>query len=125
MGDTASIRRIFSEVDKDGSGELEWNSSEIRTFIALLFKSKGLPVPKVDERTWYSWYREVDHDHKHRMSMKEADEYAKHIFERILQLNGKTLKTQPVALVRYQTAGTGPTVFHQTPRLTDIFTPRV
>jgi len=98
--DSGTVEKVFNSCD-DGDGELRWNNHEIMDFVNKLFAAKGMPPPAVGERTYIAWYQEVDHNHSGGMSKDEAKEFAKHVFERILQLHGQDVP-QPVSIVKLQ-----------------------
>lgn len=86
---SVDIRALFAEVDCNQSGTLQWETSEIITFVQRFFQQKSLPVPDVPQAVWYQWFREVDHNNDGHMQLEEAIEFVRHIFERILQCKGK------------------------------------
>merc|ERR1719265_2199616 len=94
-----TIQGIFKQVDKGGSGYLEWNNSQIKNFVNEVFKAKGLPIPNVPESVWYQMYREVDHNGDYKLEQNEAVEFALHCFQRILQMHDQPVK-MPVTVIR-------------------------
>lgn len=83
------VLRVFNEVDRNGNRLLTWNDSEIRCFIRRVFDAMGLPTPQLPETVWYQLYREVDIDGTYSMSQAEALEFAKHVYQRILDFYPK------------------------------------
>eukprot|EP00397_Hematodinium_sp_SG-2012_P005507 GEMP01005527.1.p1 GENE.GEMP01005527.1~~GEMP01005527.1.p1 ORF type:complete len:622 (+),score=120.42 GEMP01005527.1:67-1932(+) len=86
----AVLEKLFKDIDCANTGQLEWNNSEIRKFVRLVFEAHGFPIPRMSETIWYQLYREVDSDGKYALSLSEAVAFAKHVYARILNFYPKT-----------------------------------
>lgn len=82
----AGVHKLFAAADTNRDGHLEWNSSEIRKFVRLVFEEHRLPMPNIPDAVWYEMYREVD-PLGSGVDEGKARLLCKNLLERILQLN--------------------------------------
>lgn len=80
-----TMSTVFFDVDWRKNGFLEWNNSEVREFIGLIFTRAGLPAPVLEERNWYRLYRQFDVDGSFKLDFKEAGSFAKLLHEEVVK----------------------------------------
>lgn len=91
----AVVRRLFEEADKNSDGSLEWNNSEIRHFINLVFQLHGLPAPNMQENNWYQLYRKFDQDRNYKLNYQECLDFAKYLHEECARRSPEQLHKLP------------------------------
>lgn len=82
-GPASAMADLFHGCDLNGDGCLDWNSSEVRMFIARVFEEHGIPLPALSDSQWYALYRQFDVDGKANLSQAECLRFAKFMHEEI------------------------------------------
>jgi hypothetical protein len=82
----AQVQSLFSEIDQNRDGRLEWNNNEIRTFVREIFKRNDIQWPNWQEPVFYDMYRRADVDRSYSLEFREATNFAKSCFESALAL---------------------------------------
>jgi len=80
------VRSIFTDIDRDRDGRLEWNNNEIRNFVRELFTRNGIMVPNWQDKSWYEMYRKADVNKSYSLELAEAVHFAHGCFEAALAL---------------------------------------
>lgn len=80
----AMIQDIFTAVDTDKDGHLQWNNDEIKGFVRLLFARNNVQVPSWQDHVWYDMYRRADVDGSYSLEIGEATRFARLCFEAAL-----------------------------------------
>eukprot|EP00746_Dinoflagellata_sp_MGD_P131340 gnl/MRDRNA2_/MRDRNA2_65131_c0_seq1.p1 gnl/MRDRNA2_/MRDRNA2_65131_c0~~gnl/MRDRNA2_/MRDRNA2_65131_c0_seq1.p1 ORF type:complete len:1036 (-),score=161.71 gnl/MRDRNA2_/MRDRNA2_65131_c0_seq1:33-3047(-) len=76
------VSQIFSEIDTNGDGILEWNNGEIKSFARTLADSQGWQIATTwGEGEWYRLYRQFDKDGSYSLTTDECEQFAKHLYE--------------------------------------------
>lgn len=76
------VDELFSEIDVNKDGVLQWNNGEIRRFAQTLAERMEWTIPRNwGDGEWYRMYRQFDKDGSYSLTADECDEFAKHLFE--------------------------------------------